>query len=255
MDCLFFVPHQDDEVLTMGVAIAQHVKDGDNVKVIMTTDGGGSQIIKTLVNGKSCNKNCDNITDKHNIGLSRDGFVSARDREFKNACIKLGVKPENIIISTVRYLNGKINSNSTTAEFNIAVKEFEEIVSKHITKTNIKVKTTTPYGGDSQIEHRALGQAVKNVTQRKGITDVRYYIDPYKLASYNGANSYWKESESKTSELGKKVIAACKEYGKWKPASPDYLYAIGWHSVPDEFKQAMGETSQHNGIPTNYVHK
>lgn len=249
---LYFVPHQDDEVLSMGVSIAQHVSSGEDVKVICCTDGSGS-FVRTLLNdGGSCTKNINKTADNHNVDLSSGssgGFVSARDREFKNACMKLGVKSSNIIIADQRMKDGYAKEH-----YSGAVKQLEDIISRYIT-SSAKVKCITPYGGDIQhLDHRALGDAVKIACEEVGVTDLRFYVEPSILSHYNGPNKYWKEQEEKNSDNGKKVIEAAKEYGNWRPGSPEYLYAIGWHSVYETFQECMGNTEKHDGKPTNYVH-
>lgn len=50
---LFFSPHQDDEILSMGSAIIEHVEKSDT-HVILCTDGSKSVIRKVLDDGVLC---------------------------------------------------------------------------------------------------------------------------------------------------------------------------------------------------------
>lgn len=252
---IYFIPHQDDEVLSMGVSIATHVEAGHDVQVVLCSDGQSSGVRTELNNGGSCKKNVNGKQDTHNINLSEGaggGFVSARDREFINACLKLGIKYSNIIIPKFRVKDSYGKEN-----FSGAVKQFEEIVYRHI-QPGARVKCITPYGGELQhMDHKALGEAVKNCCEEIEITDIRYYIDPYYLSSYeqDKGGPYSRECAEKSSVLGKTVISAAKEYGQWKPEEPDYSYAIGWHSGYGLFQDCIGNTSNHGGKPTNYVHR
>ena len=49
---LYFAPHQDDELLTMGLDICESVKKRMDVHVILCADGSKSGVRNVLKNGK-----------------------------------------------------------------------------------------------------------------------------------------------------------------------------------------------------------
>ena len=97
---LWFVPHQDDEILTLGYGILEDIESGYDVHVILCTDGGGSGILSQWQSGTSCGI-CKTVHTIH-LGseqtITREEFSKYRDFEFVNCCLHLGVKPENIHI-------------------------------------------------------------------------------------------------------------------------------------------------------------
>lgn len=247
---LYFVPHQDDDVLVMGVSIAQHVAAGHDVKVILCTDGQSSSVRFVLSDTGSCTKNAFSTKDTHNAELTpgiNGTFVSCRDLEFRTSLKALGVRPENIIIPPVRVIDGYSNQN-----FSDAVAKFESIVSQYINNPSLRVKLISPYTNDQHNDHKALGRAIINVCNRVGVTDIRYYVEPWLIDRYAGMIMPWKEFAEKNSDIGTKVRNACIEYGIWAPAHK--RYAIAFHSVHQFFLEAMGNTTKHDSRPTNYVH-
>ena len=84
---VFYSPHQDDELLTMGVGIMTHIKAGNDVHVVLYTDGAASKVIST-VNQK---RNKAGFTS-----LSVAQFSKSRNDEFYRSVVALGVKPSNI---------------------------------------------------------------------------------------------------------------------------------------------------------------
>ena len=48
---IYFIPHQDDELLSMGVDICDSLKKRKNVHIVLCTDGSGSSVRKRLNNG------------------------------------------------------------------------------------------------------------------------------------------------------------------------------------------------------------
>ena len=105
---IYFAPHQDDELLSMGVDICNSLKKGKSVHVVLCTDGSGSSVKRKLNDGKSCNKH----PGEHIYDLSEQEFIQARDTEFVASCLALGVKRENIHIPIWVKLIPKIFNNA-----------------------------------------------------------------------------------------------------------------------------------------------
>lgn len=245
---VYLIPHQDDDALTFGASIMNHILSGHEVKAILCTDGSASYTRKLLNDGGSCTKNTGKNPDKHNIELSVDGFISARDREFKESCKAIGILEENIIIPENRLVN-----SATVNDVFAKAKEFEEVIKDYI-EPEWKVKAPTPFGGkNQQKEHAALGIAAYNVCKQKGITDLRFYIDPYIVKEYTGeGGNYYAESFDYNSIGGKKIRFALKNYGIWEPEN--YFYSIGYHSVYEYF-DAVSKGEYYNGKLASFWHK
>ena len=94
---VFLIPHQDDEVLSLGVGITQAVSQGRDVWVVLLTDGSQSGAYRHL---------------NAQYGLSRADFVAARDREFLAALTALGVDPRKVVMSG--FGHGRIVNNQST---------------------------------------------------------------------------------------------------------------------------------------------
>ncbi|MEG0504301.1 MAG: HAD-IIIC family phosphatase [Raoultibacter sp.] len=92
-EVLAFVPHQDDEVLTLGVGIAGALrKTKGRVAVILCTDGTNCETRLWLNDGKSCS----DLNDLHHYEFSKEEYGLLRDEEFIESCKTLGV-PESAI--------------------------------------------------------------------------------------------------------------------------------------------------------------
>ena len=140
---IFFSPHQDDETLTMGAQIAQHVNAGRYVILQLITDGHAS-----------------NARNLMNPVLSYPDFVAARNREFLAAALKLGVHE-------VHFLNlpdGQLSSN-TVPQNQRAVEANMASWMYHYPQGSFK--TMSPF--DSSPDHALLGQALGNAARTAGL--------------------------------------------------------------------------------------
>jgi LmbE family N-acetylglucosaminyl deacetylase len=127
---LFFSPHQDDELLSMGVDIVNHIQAGDEVHVILCTDGRNSTVRKNL----NDNTNCDTCHTKHNYNLSYETFIQSRDYEFNDSCWAMGVAKANVHKPSNRAIDGQLtNYKSKSKNY---YQRFFEYVSKRKSKNN-----------------------------------------------------------------------------------------------------------------------
>ena len=74
---IFYAPHQDDETIGMGASIAEHVRLGHPVYIVLLTNGANGDMLKYL---KNINPNA-----------TMQSVIDARNNEFLAACIALGV--------------------------------------------------------------------------------------------------------------------------------------------------------------------
>lgn len=98
---VFFVPHQDDELITMGVAIARCADNGQPVCVLFT-DGRNCDTRSILSDG-GC---CPDLNDSHQYKFDAIEYGKLRDVEFVECCKALGVDDDDIIIDPSRIEDG-----------------------------------------------------------------------------------------------------------------------------------------------------
>lgn len=88
---VFFVPHADDDVLSMGVLMQQLARAGHDVQIVYYTDGAGTGVCLADPDGYCAQNN-----QFHGWPVAQ--FVAARDTELTDAVEALGVPAENIHI-------------------------------------------------------------------------------------------------------------------------------------------------------------
>ena len=221
---LYFVPHQDDELLAMGIDIVNSIKSGFNVHVILCVDGSKSSVKSKLNNGDTCTFH----NGRHIYNLNARDFVFARDREFIESCVCLGVPVSNIHIYPKR-----------PSDKELSVKTAKNIICRYLSLfnyANIKVCTIWHKNGEKQhIDHKNLGLAVYDLYKFHKIKDVRFFKEPY-------CKSKTKFNEVKAQkDIEVKINNAIAAYSKWEPQND--RYAIGYHSVKKDFDNLKKEMS------------
>ena len=142
---IFLSPHQDDESLTMGAAIREHVLAGRTVFVVLLTDGSASGV---------CNEPPYN-GDKQLCTIERD-------KEFSNAVHKMGATP---MIQPDRMEDGTL-TGAYTAE---VIQRLAAIY------PNASFKTMSEY--DSlHADHRAAGRGLYAAYLWGYTDDARWYV-------------------------------------------------------------------------------
>lgn len=225
---LYFAPHQDDELLSMGVNISTSVLSGHDVHVILCTDGSKSNSRLWLNNGETCPHH----GGAHIYELSIAEFIQARDREFTDSCRALGVKPANIHIPENRGVDGSLSAEHA-----------EKIIRHYLSVygADAMVCTISPNNGPSQHrDHKALGKAAENLVNKGVINGVRFFVEPYHFAQICEnprlipVEPTIQKASPQVKEKIKKAIAA---YSYWNPA--ELRYAVGYHSVTTEFSDFL----------------
>lgn len=160
---VFYIPHQDDEALTFGVAILNHVMAGHNVHIALLTDGSASGV-------------------RTKLGMTVSDFVDARNREFEMSLAMLGIKPNNIT-----YHNVTDGTLTQTQAANI-IRSYE---AKY---PNAKHKAFSYT--DAHTDHATTGKALKSLADTGVVSDARYYISPLATTSLattkEGYSAYYK---------------------------------------------------------------
>lgn len=205
---VYFVPHQDDETISMGASVAAHVATGRPVYMVLITDGSGSGARKKLCDSKK-------------VCLDKPQFSAARNREFVAAAAKLGV-PSNQL-----YYENIVDGTLTLTQAGV-------IIDKYIAMFG-------PYGAsyktmsflDALQDHARLGNVLNNrCVLRYPDMDCRFLQSPmYQIGSTLSTD------QIKTPAFGwyyhkAGVQAAVNEY-KYYNASLG-RYGIGYLSVKNQ---------------------
>ncbi len=237
---LFVSPHQDDETLSMGMAIKNHLAAGHNVFVMLVTDGSGSSaryIINNLDESVSPPQPCwcgihgryhNPVGEGYTVGSYMDAveMSNARYEEQQRAVNALGVT--NAIIR-VGIKDDTCNVNKTTI-FN-AIKDWIYAYGGP-SATMVRVTSYT----DTSPDHQACAQVVQYLKASGHIADPIFYISPEHFPSgvpssitVSGVTAYQEGSSAYQTT----VVNAQSAYKLWLPTNGKY--GVGYHSVQNLF--------------------
>lgn len=150
---VFFTPHQDDEVLSMGAAIRQHVLAGRQVWVVLLTDGGASAACPVKY-------------------ATRAECVAERDKEFTAGVYNMGATPT---IRSDRMPDGLLSADYVK-------RVVEEYYNYGTGYKNASFKTMSE--SDDHPDHAAAGQGLRAAV---GPTDKRFYIKESQWSTHAGS--------------------------------------------------------------------
>lgn len=216
---VFIVPHQDDELLSMGAAIQAHVAAGRDVWVVMVGDG-----TKSGVRVQLCPRYgfCPEMTEP--------AFGHSRDLENQASLLALGVKPSHILRE-----HKPENSLSLYAG---------PVIDKYIARFGRNASYATMSWLDIHPDHRALGNVLNSRYLTGKITSARFYqfqrywnnvptpkSGTYKAASPNG------------------ISAATEAYFYENPS--EGRLGIGSKSVPGDFAALAVNSASKWHLPSN----
>lgn len=220
---VFFIPHQDDEILSMGPYILQHVLAARDVQVVLCSDGQNSGARATIESQKG-------------IELSVSAFSKARDREFVDALSRLGVPKENIHFENVE--DGAFTRPVIKA-----------IMRKYIAGYGVGSYKTMSWM-DKHIDHFVLGRSLDELNRGGEVPngDARFCRSlSYPTAPTPGGS--WQRSDAAI------LTNAANAYNVWLPDEPlsandlnsGPRYAIGFTSVKSSFDTLLAD-------PKSWVH-
>lgn len=238
---LFAAAHPDDETLMACVAIAEHLRAGQDVHVLWLTGGDASGVISVL-NGSAGSSWWGVPHDPPAEGytpLTAAELAAARIREATAAVRLLG---SGYTGTLTLHAAGLPDGAVTPAAAEAAIVAVADQIAPG---GPVRIKTHS-HVVDDHPDHQAAGlsaQALKTADPAR-FGDLRQYILP----------GYWMDprlaqvTESWDNPADAGVIArcrtACRAFAAW---SPPHTYAVGYHSVPTKF--ALIEAS-----PRSMVH-
>lgn len=211
---LFVVPHQDDELLTLGAAVSNHVDARHDVHIALLTDGGNSGV-------------------RPQLGMGKPQFVSARDDEWRRSCRALGVPAEHLHISRMSTEDGQLTAARATDAISALL--------RHLPGAWVKTHTYRPLSGRHP-DHIAVGHAAHALWQAGVIANLRLYVEPYHVTAYRAT---YGPVGTEAAATPARVQAAVAEYRRVDHAAG--MWGIGDLSVP-------GYLDLIEANPTSYVH-
>lgn len=233
---VFFVAHQDDETLQMGLDIIRHASSGREVYVILYSDGTGSGA-HPVINGtvgsgiSSWWGLAHNTLAEGYLPLSDAEFSAARVKEFKSACGQLTIPPARVIYDPIS------NDDLTAANLEI-------LIQKYVTMFGASASYKAHTYHDTHPHHAASGQALLNLYNDGAVTDARFYVsrgDIQQGAAFGGKTAVASSIEA----LRVKHAVDC--YYAWNPSCGSY--AIGAHSVHPQFQHLLANNYNRYHVP------
>lgn len=206
----FYIPHQDDDLLTFGVSILNHLEGGHNVHIVMLTNGANSFV-------------------RTRLGMTKDSFSRARNNEFLNAMKALGVDPDNIYFEN-------LEDGATTVD------DIKEVITEYeLAYPKAKHKAFSPLYGHR--DHVNGGLALAELEREGVVSDARYYLQQAYIPPAELRVIKSRYSSSYATRLRK----AASFYRIADVNLP--LYGIGYKSVPKSFEAfAVQPTSRYHTL-------
>lgn len=234
---VFLVPHPDDEVLSMGIAIAEHVAYGREVHVVLVTQGRQTGAINHL-NGEGYNswwKGTHQPSAEGYSSLSVQDISIARIQEFRSACGCLQVPQANIHIEDT-------DNPSSDGKEAVTYEEAKQVIQKYIDRYPDADFFSMSWH-DQHPDHIAIGQALRDLKKCGAIQGAtRFYISRLYWDEFSKIGGWEVPSNMTNPETGvtttaeeikERVLRACRAYSVWNPIVGSY--GVGRHSVPGQF--------------------
>jgi LmbE family N-acetylglucosaminyl deacetylase len=235
---IYFSPHPDDEVLTFGIPILNDLRAGKMVYLVLMSSGSHSfarerlngaydkESDKRQLAGKRLRDNIDGVfhnpyKEHYKDGwLTREKFGEARIREFYLSAAAFGIPRSQVQV--FHLANDHFVHSLVRRIFDLYAKEFPDA-----TFVTMSVKDVHP---DHSMCGRVLDELRKEHAIKHGINYISITTDRIKKVKIPGSQKVYLTNPADKETLFK----AIKAYNTWDPKHG--FYAIGYHSVPDEFR-------------------
>jgi LmbE family N-acetylglucosaminyl deacetylase len=207
--CLYLVPHQDDELLTMGLGILRDLRQHD-VHLLLLTDGGATGAVRALNRGGLCPK-CVNI---HRRPVSRDAMMASRMMEFRDSARAMGVASSAVHLANPLLPDGALAEDDVLTQLRPLV---HRLGVRHL-------RCLDPMVGPDQVQdHRVTGRAALRLAEEGTVASLELFREPY----VSSAEHY--QTISPEPQERRRLLAALASYRRYSPRHG--RYAVGLHSV------------------------
>lgn len=216
---VFLVPHQDDEVLSYGASVKEHLLAGRDVHLVLLTDGSSSGECKRSRSGTYGHPNfdaTDGVVGTY-TAVDREACATFRDQEFLNAASAM----QNNVGNAVGTLTAVIRTDRTQ-DGSLSTAYVEAVVTEYVTlypEASFKGMTYKESDhAEGHADHDVVGEALNNKYSDGTITDVRYYVKPA-LWDNISVGSFTRESINVTLDayrsFGQHSVVGefCEQYG------------------------------------------
>ena len=236
---LYFSPHQDDELLSMGIDICNSISEGHDVHVILCTDGSKCTVRDELENGEKCNQ----CPGTHTYHLTEEELIAARDKEFRESCRALGVEDSNVHILQNRFTDGKLTIFDSKKTI---------LLYLNVMGPDCVVCTLDPNHENNRQhrDHKGLGYAAVELFNEGFICELRVFTEPYFSEFFYHKMDFVRGRiraviDVATVLIRGKIQKAAESYSCWDPEAG--RYAVGYHDIAEAFDALL-----QNG--TSYCH-
>lgn len=209
---IFYSPHPDDETLSMGSAILHHLELGEEVHLVLLTQGGASGAFERVN---------ERLREEGLSPITIEAFMEARVAEFKHAVYALGIDPEHIHLYDET--DGDLNSHDV------------EPVILEMEKRFPKAAHYVFSYKDPHPDHAATGKALQKLYEANKVDQAGFFVPKYAGLDL-GEPVYAPEDRQVF------LQAALSAYGIWNPESG--RYAVDHLSIIKAFEQA--ETARYD---------
>ncbi|MEA3320530.1 MAG: PIG-L family deacetylase [Bacillota bacterium] len=217
---VFYSPHPDDEVLSLGPAIIHALASSKEVHVVLLSKGKASKAINTVN---------ERLEAEGHPTISTEEFGDARVEEFKRAVEALGVAASNVTILDLP--DGELNKEAVS-----------KIIVQKDTMYN-KVIHHVMSDKDPHSDHSVTGLALQKLINEEVVQYGKYYFPVQEHKNFPFDNKIKLLNKHQKARM----IEALESYEEWDPASGSY--SIGKISVPEYFIAAK------NNMESRYHYK
>jgi len=206
---IFYIPHPDDEVLSMGAAILEAKNHHNPVILVLLTRGTASKAFQ-IVN--------DRLDSSGLPPIDIEEFGNARIRDFRESAKHLGIPSKNVFIFDLT------DSQVTSADVKEIILAFEKIYPGALHQTMSF--------DDPHHDHAAAGAALKELQIQKAVDSPRFII-PLQIWDLYPTANITKSTSLKNIEEYKMALNA---YLVWNPS--EGRYSISFFSTQSSFEFA-----------------
>jgi LmbE family N-acetylglucosaminyl deacetylase len=209
---IFYAPHQDDETIGMGASIAEHVRLGHPVYIVLLTNGANADMLKYLKN--------------LNPSATMQSVIDARNNEFLAACIALGVSKVYI----ANYSEGfdeSLSKHELENKFENTMHFMAKLYPSASHKTVSGNCDSYNNSCHKMPTHQAATNALHNLYTKGIIKDIRLYrvYIFYNNTNYCDRPSSWVKSLNKNDKIQKQLAI-----NQYKIVDPSLnRYGLAYH--------------------------